>query len=596
MRKKLSLFLFLFLLLVSVLDAKSFRDRGLYGSLSLSYTEDIYAGTGSANLQEKVLQEYKLGYKGNIYSPNLLRYKLETIFRYDDTTNQNAGTNSQSKIDSQDYKISANFIQSTKIPFNIYYKTVDRPTSFIYGNTVSKYTQNLKSKGVSGSMDFGLFKLNYRSTYDDDIFETNTSVDYRIRKYSEVSLSRTEKNYNLILNYNHLNQSTTSEVINVSTKVIAEVYDRANLSYLWKISDSLKLNSNLSYYDSKYLLSESFAINTNLTWSPKANYSASVSANTTSTKQYTNNVNELGVNLKTQDTTISTGLNQNFSYRITDNLNFTEALSYLEYGGINNKGENTSVNFGLNYGINISDTSKANISGTISGRDTMLYAVSSIDENDTTSDEQSLAYSVQTGFSKQIESGDSRFRMTLRHSGSQSDLSVNANTIVNLNLTSKFWQMIDNNLVVTYSVDNSTYTNSDVLDENQDSEVSRISISDSLNYRGRLGIKGKTLTSLSASYSFIDNNGNKITRIIPKLNLAMNYRFWQRLMFKLSTGIYKDLTYSFLNYYVNTGVSYKIGKTAFSMNYTYNMTGFETGTEISNIEKSKFDVKIIRRF
>lgn len=596
MKKTMPIFLSLFLLLISTLDAMSYRDRGMYGSLSLSYAEDIYAGSGSINSQAKVLQEYKLGYKGNIYSPKLLEYNLETIFRYEDVTNQISGNNTQSKIDSQDYKVSASFIKSTKMPFNLYYKTVDRPTSFIYGNTVSKYTQKLESKGISGSIDFGIFRFNYRSTYDDDIFETNTSVDYRVRKYSELSASKNENNYKITLKYNHLDQSTTSEVVNVSSRVIAEMYDRANLSYLWNISESLKLNANMSYYDSKYLLSESFALNANLAWSPKDNYSASISANSTSTKQYINDINEFGDNFQTQDTTTSLGMNQNFSFSITENLNFTESLSYLEYGSVNNSGENSSINFGLNYRMNISDTSKANISGNISGRDTSLYAINASDGNKTTSDEQSIAYSLQAGLSKQIESGDSRFRVTLRHSGSQSLLNVNKNSMLNLNLTSSLWQIIHNNLAFTYSIDNSSYTNSNTLGENRNNEVSRISVSDSINYNTRLGIKGETLTAISATYSLIDNNGIKITRIVPKISLGINYRFWQRLMFKSSMGAYKDLSYDFLNYYTNTGINYKIGKTAFSMSYAYNMTGFESGTEMINIEKSKFDVKIIRRF
>ncbi len=596
MKKTIHISLLLILLLVSTLDAMSFRDRGVYGSLSLAYTEDIYAGVGSVNYQERVLQEYKLGYNGNIYSPNLLEYNLETIFRFDNVANENQGNDSQSKIDSQDYRVSASFFKSTIIPFRIYYKTVDRPTSFIYGNSVSKYTQNLESKGISGTIDFKIFRFNYSSTYDDDIFETSTSTDYRVRKASELSISRDETNYNLILKYNHLDQSTISEIVNVDTRVITEVYDRANLTYRWKISNSLKLNANMSYYDSKRLLSESFAFNANLSWTPKGDYSAGVSANTTSTKQYITSIDPFDNYTKTRDTTTSSGVNQNFSYRITNNLNFTQSLSYLQYSSRNSDGENSSINLGLNYGFNLSDTAKASMSGTISARDTTIDIANVLDGNDTTSNEQSVAYSLQTAFSKQIETGDSYFRIMLRSSGSQSSINLNSNNIFNLKLTSKFWRMINNSLELTYSVDSSSYTSTNALDDDRDTEVSRVSIGDSIKYGGRLGIKGNFSTSLSATYSLIDNNGNKITRTIPRIHLDANYRFWQRVMYKMSVGAYKDLSYDFLNYYARTGVDYTIGKTAFRMSYAYNMTGFESSTEILNIEKSKFDVKIIRRF
>ncbi len=598
MKKITLVYIPLLLLLVTTLDAITYKDRGLYGSLSYSYIEDIYYDERNTNAQDRIIQEYKLGYKGNIYSPKLLEYTLETTFRYDDITNQNAGYDSKSKIESQDYKVNANFIKSTKIPFYIYYNTTNRPTSFIYGNTVSKYTQELESKGIHGSVNFGLFTLNYQNTYSDDIFETDTSVDYRTRKYSELSVSKNQKNYNLKLTYSHLDQSTTSKIFNVASSTISELYDRANITYRWKISDSLRLNANMSYFDSKYLLSESISANAHLSWTPKTtNYSASISANTTSINQNVNDTNEFGDSIKKQDTITTSGMSQSFAYRITKNLNFSETLSYLNYESISSSGENTSINLGLSYALNINKSIRGSLSGNVSARDSKINVANSNDLNSTISDEQSTSYNLNAGISKQFESAESRLALTIRYSGTQSSQNRNNdNAMLNLSLTSKFWNALRNNFIVNYSVDNSNYTTNFSVSESTTSTVSRISASDSLNYNSRLGIKGNIVTSLGASYSKIDNNGNEITRIIPKLNLSLQYRFWQRLKYKLNLGVYKDLSYDFINYFTGTGISYEIGKTAFSMNYNYNMTGYEKSDKISSIEKSKLDVKIIRRF
>ena len=86
---------------------------GFYGSVGLTYISNEYSNK-TKNAQKNFMQEYKLGYRGNIYSPKLVEYSVMGILRYEDIKSKINDVSGKTRVQSEDYKLDFNFLKNTK--------------------------------------------------------------------------------------------------------------------------------------------------------------------------------------------------------------------------------------------------------------------------------------------------------------------------------------------------------------------------------------------------------------------------------------------------------------------------------------------------
>ncbi len=594
--------LFLLFINSSLLHAYKYRDKGAYGSIDFRYIDDYYESNNSLNSQQDFIQEYKLGYMGNIYSPRLLDYTLEGLFRFERLKNETDSYPSNTKIDSQDYKINLAFIKETKYPVTIYAQQTNRPVSTIYSESINRYSQEVEKYGIMGSMKFDLLTLSYGASNNKGIYEGVNSIQNRDTNIYRISARRNEKNYNLQLSYNHLQRTTDRTDANKELTRINQTDDTVDFAYGWNISEALVFDSGLRYQKSDYYNSESTTADASLRWNPNKKYNGMVSMSAARSDTFVNpNTSE---NTQVYGSRVDMlNMTQMFNYNLTPELILSESMSLYTYSAESSSGSNYNIRLGANYSKQLFADTRIQLSSSVDMRTSENKTTVLTSSNNDSLNKETYIINVGARVNQSFPSIRSTLNVgaayyTMQTSIDETRDRYSANALLFTRLFGEFSNRIDFNYM--YDESSTLFGYSDELEFRT---IIRTDIGEYLDYSTRLGIRGRVSMKAGVRHSEIDNEGLIVTRTIPRADMNLNYRFWQRLIFSASAHVDKDLTYNTLNYSATANLSYKIRKISFSMGYQYYKT--EVTDEVTDIDnpiwipernRSRFEAKLSRTF
>ena len=605
MKLTVSIVLVLFILFNGMLHAYNYRDRGAYGGIEFRYVDDFYETNNSVTSQKAFIQEYMLGYMGNLYSPRLLDYTLEGVLRFENIDDKTLGVKSTTKIDSQDYKVNLNFIKETKYPFTLYAQRTNRPYSTIYSQSINRYTQDLDKYGIMGSMKFDLFTVNYGASKNKRVQEDIATLQNRDTTSYNVSVRRNEKNYNIQVSYNHLKRITDQTYANNQTSTINQTDDTADIKYGWNISDTLTLSSGLRYLKSDYYRTKTTTADANLRWVPNKKYNGMVSMSASRSDQY-GNAYDIGDAQLYSNQVDMVNINQNFNYNVTPQFVLTENMSYYNFSSDASSGSIYSLRFGANYRKQLRENTRMQLSSSIDMRSSTNETSSTEYSSYQSLDKESYRVNLGARLNQNLPSIGSTLSTGVTYYGMRTSLDETRDRYtINGSLFTRLFGEFTNHIDASYMDDESlSYLSS--LDGLYARSITRLDIGEYIDYATRLGIRGRLSLKVGVRYSEIDNDGLVVSRTTPRADMNLNYRFWQRLIFSAGAHVDKDLTYNYINYSANANISYKIRKVSFSMGYQYYKTEVTDvvddldGTDVLVIvperDRSRFEMKLSRRF
>ncbi len=605
MKKVASVFLLLSIFGSGLLYAYNYRDKGAYGGIEFRYVDDYYETNSSVTSQKAFIQEYMLGYMGNVYSPRLLDYTVEGVLRFENIDDKTQGVKSTTKIDSQDYKVNLAFIKETKYPFTLYAQRTNRPYSTIYSQSINRYTQDLEKYGIMGSMKFDLFTLNYGASKNKRVQEDIATLQNRDTTSYNISARRNEANYNIQVSYNHLKRITDQTYANSKTSRINQTDDTADIRYGWNISDTLTLSSGLRYLQSDYYRTKTTTADANLRWVPNKKYNGMVSVSASRSDQYGNAYDIGDAQLYSNQVDVI-NINQNFNYNVTPQLILTQNMSYYDFSSDRSSGTIYSLRLGANYSKQLKENTRMQLSSSIDMRSSKNETSGTEYSSYQSLDKESYRVNLGARLNQNLPSIRSTLNTGVTYYGMRTSLDETRDRYsLNGSLFTRLFGEFSNRIDVSYMDDESlTYLSS--LDGLYSRSITRLDVGEYIDYATRLGIRGRLSLKVGVRYSEIDNDGLVVSRTVPRADMNLNYRFWQRLIFSAGAHVDKDLTYNYINYSANANISYKIRKVSFSMGYQYfktevtdvadNLEGTEALVVIPERDRSRFEMKLSRKF
>lgn len=554
---KRSVVLILILISTPSLCAKHYSDDGLYGSFGFSYmTSNSKSGDNERSL-ETFLQQYKLGYNGIIYSPRLLRYRLEGILNYQNKNTVNNASESKTKIDSRDYKVDLDFLQSSKFPFRIFAQKGESPVSTTSTNSVSSSLSNSQSLGISGSVKLNIFDLSYNASNNSGTNESALIKQDRDTKKYGVSIKKQENTYDYKLEYDNTNQVSQREPIDGTKTVVSDEKDDINFLYNLKISDTINLKTRSRYTNNNYSSANTvstYAIasaNADLRWDPKTKHNGSVSVQV---------FNMTGDGYTTDSISIS----QNYGYKILNNLSFNQNSNYNAV----NSGSSSSQRIGLGSGLGYSKIIRNENPRVSLSANTNVSTESNSNNTGTSSDTTKYSYGGSMRAVQKFNSLNSELNMDTKYNGQNSSYGSDSERYgATLSLSTTLLSKVKNRLSVSYDEEKSTMVYSN---KSYTREISRIYINDNINYSTRIGIKGSLNINAGISYSYIVNDSDVVTRIFPTSGANFNYNIGRKWAFNSSLNVDKDLIYDTMTIRSNSGLIFSGRNTKIFFGYNYN--------------------------
>lgn len=592
MYKRIVCFLLLVLALTVKLSAKDYPDRGFYGNLNFLYSEDEYIMSSKENTEEKFLKELRLGYSGNIYSPNLLEYAVEGALRFEDREMQSNYYSSKDESEGVEYKSKFDFIKNTKFPFSVYANKSERPVSTVYNAYTETYINETKGDGIDGSINFSPYKITYGASNMKNIVETNSGLeDSKITSYYS-SLGYKDSLNNAEARYSRYIEENNYYYTNSSLGSVDRIKDTVSLSYDYSGIKDLMLNSGASYEKDGYFMSETMGADLNLFWKPEnEKYDAMFSAY--GSKMEMQNQNGSGEYLFD-----SINLNQGFNYKLTENITLTENAMLYMYDSTSVKGNSSFINF---YGTH--NYKKTFFTDIPFGLTTRLSA----QKNDSTSKSASILGTTTTSASveryslnlmptakKELPS----IKSTLNFNGGYNNMIASNKESeqrydVRLFLLSRIWSIVNNNLTADYYRTDRTSVSS--LDgEKTKSSSSTARLMEMLDFYFNLGIRGQIRFKVGAEYINRQSDYQSKSSVNPRGEANMNYRLFRSWLFSASARISE--MYNTLEHSGAANLTFNAGKTSFSIGYQYNKSEIESlFGDLSN-ERSMFRAQLTRSF
>ena len=575
--------------LITELSAKDYPDRGFYGSLGFLYSEDEYIYTSRQNVEEKFLQEFKLGYSGNIYSPKLLEYVVEGTLRYEDRDMKSNYLSSKEKSEGVDYKSKFDFIKNTKIPFSIYANKSERPVSTVYSVYTENYINETRSEGVSGSVDLNPFKITYGASNMKNIVETSGGLeDSQIKNYT-ASLNYKDKTKDAEARYTHYIEDNQNYYSNDAIVNLNRVKDTVTLSYDWRGIEDLMVNTGASYEKDGYFESETVDADLNLYWRPKGEkYDAMFSvfgsqietAPTTNSQKYTFD---------------SINISQAINYRLSEDIMLSENAMYYMYDATTVSGESYYINL---YGThNYHRTVFQDVPFTLTTR---LTAQKNESTSKSTADVTSSSTSVDRysiNFMPRAKKEYSSINSTLNFDGAYyyliaSNKEQEQRYNVRFSFLSRVWSIVNNNVTAEYFKTDRINVSSD--GEKTKSNYSTTRLMEMLDFYFNLGIRGRMRFKVGAEYVNTKNNDQSRNSVNPRAEMNMNYRLFRNWLFDASVRVSE--MYNTLEHAGVANLSFKAGKTTFLMGYQYNKSEVDSVAGGLSSERSIFKVQLTRAF
>lgn len=586
MQKKTLFCLCLIFFLASKLSANEYPDKGFYGSINYLYTDDDYINSGRENSKENFLQEYKLGYSGNIYSPRLLDYKIEGLLRFDKEEVKRDAATIKENSDGKDYKVNMNFIKETKFPFTVYANKSERPVNTVYSAYTTNYSYETKGEGITGSLNFNPYVVTYGATTTKTTSEFSDRLqDSKTTTYNS-SFRYNEGSHNVQANYAHSILDNEQNYINDEMISVSQVKDVLNLSHAWRASDDFTLSSKASYENDEYYLRETIDAGVDLNWRPKD-------------EKYDAYLSVLGMNMEYNDPLgsqkyvfDSLTVNQRFNYRWTESITLSEGAMVFFYNSPTSKGSNSYVNLDAthDYDTTIFSDMPLNLISRVGVQKNDSNIKSTYDGNSTSTNTSVERYDISLNA-----------RAKKNFSKINSDLTLSGGYFYSLYSTdreehrynvgayflSRILSIVNNNITARY-------TQTNISGDDVKSSNSQTNIMESVDFHFRLGVRGRIGFRVGAEYVNIKSDAVSSSRIDPRAEANMNYRLFKNWMFDASARISE--IYNTLEHSGMANLSFKAGKTTFLMGYQYNKNEIESVLRTIENERSIFKVQLTRTF
>lgn len=592
MKKKSLLWLCLSVLQSSFLMAQEHPDRGFYGSINYLYVEDDYTMSSTTTSKQNFLQEYKLGYKGNIYSPRLLEYTIEGLLRFDNEEIQRDGYSSKEKLKGEDYMANLNFIKETKFPFTLYANKSERPVNTVYDTYATNYVYETSSEGATGSINFEPYMFTYGAATTKSIAEFSDRLqDSKTTTYNG-SFRYNENAHNVQANYSHAILENEFNYINDAATSVNQVKDIFNISHNWKATEDLTVTSGATYENDEFYSSEQMNANMDLYWKPKdADYDGYLSL-------YGSKFEYADINGGEDYVFNSLNINQMFNYKLTENINLSESVMAYFYDAPTVKGSNTNINL---YGThNHSRTIFDDIPFTLTTRlgvqknDSEYKTTTFADSNKTTTGEERYDIYITARAKKELPSVNSTLNVNSGYYHSISSTKREEQRYdFGLYLLSKFFSIVSNNITARYFQTNTSFVSE--LDGGKTQNVnSTTSLMEMVNVYFNLGAKGRASFGAGVEYISMRNNNLTTNRVDPRAEANFNYRLFQNWTFSSNARISE--MYNTLEHSGSANLNFKAGKTTFLMGYQYNKSEIDSVFRTIQNERSMFRMQLTRTF
>jgi len=572
-------FFFTFTLFILFVGSTSlyakYKDRGVKGRLGFIYEDENYDLNGLINEQKKFTQEYELNYEGNIYNPNLLEYKISSLLRFDNTNQKTGANDGKTDVRSKDYRIDTDFIKNSNYPFKIYYSSSNRPISTIYADTAINLLSQINNYGFSGLVKLDRLNFDYEAS-------KNTNSDEDEKRFLERTITKyggsvRYKGIDKYIQFRAIHTQTQSNTITLDeTDSENSSDDTLGLSYSTKINKTLRLSSSLGY--SKTTISDGTIANANVNvnWKPSSDYDGMFNISFSRVDFYLQDDLNSSNSQKYLSRTDTLNINQNFSYRPTEELSFSQGMDYFSNQQTVNSMESVSLNLDANYIYHNQLTSERALDFSSSLR-YVVQNSKNTETNGTVDSTRDNMYYMQAkiGFSEDFPSINSKFRIGTRYNGSRSSEVSLDEYGTDLSFLSRLG-IFSNSLSANYTVSG---------------VVTSVGYRDTINFGSRVGYRG--YLSGSVGYDVREtSSSNTDTKATTKsdtkselcrANLNFRYRFFRKLMFSIGTNISKDLGYNTLVYGGESKLEYKRGLTKVSIFYHYDHADTELSADSNTV-------------
>jgi len=580
-----NLVIFFLFINYSIVHAKGYQDKGVSGSLSFLYSDEIYDNINSNITQKNFTQEYGINYDGHIYNPNLFSYRLLSLIRFENITQDGSSNNGKTKENSEDFSIDTNFLRSSNYPLRLYYRTSNRPRTSINSGRIINLDSKQDSYGLSGSAKIDKIDINYNISESSNIDNSEDKLQDRTTSQYGASIGYRTEVDSIMLKYLHVTTDTQEYSSGIKTDEIIS-NDSIDFSYNTKITDTLNLSSVLGYNTSSasdYIVTRG---NFNLNWQPNKDYYATAEvAFSRSDIQVLRDVNSTETTLDRTDTF---DINEQFNYVLNKNITFAQSLNYFSYEGINSSGDTVSLMLSgiynktknlspqriIRYMSSLRTTFRQTNSTSIN-QDANTTSV--INTSDNTND---TAITSKITYTEIFPSINSNLNFDISYIGTKSTKNSKDEYNVGFSLLSNFSSFRN-----TFDA---KYTSLD--------KQTTISYSDNLYYFMPVGIKGNLNAGIGIEVKETTSSSTTIKSELLKADLNFRYRFFRRLNFLTRFNINKDLGYNTLDYSSETELMSKLGLTSISISYNYDYSYSKTNTNETELIRHILLAKIKRTF
>lgn len=558
-------------------DEGLFSSRGLYGSLEYGYMHQSASDTLSRSTLDEMTQNYLLGTRGAIYSPNLLSYQLEGAFTLTDTKSETNGAPMDSSSRANDYRINTDLIRATNYPFSLYMEKNTRPYSSVMADSSFSFDEASEKTGIRGSVKLPYFTLNYMAETSQMDREESFADELRDNQDYMVSIYKDYEHSRYTAAYNERFQDYFRDDRRYGTNQGWSDHTRdGKANWSWDVDKDLRVESSLGYMESSYIdmtnLSGSFSVD----WRPEKTYHAGVSIMT--------NMMEAGGSRNDAYT-----LNAYSYYQVTPEFSTTQNLSLYSLGGDYTDQTMEMASVAGNYLKTFDGGSTFNTSLTFMGKAEQNDVAE--DLNVTLPDRNTYGYNLNIGGSTPFDAINARLSGNLMYDDTRSTLDestqrFSAYTV----LSSTILYNLMHNLSASYMLEKSGYYTQNRIIA-RDAEVR--TIDNTLRYWQNVGYGGKLSFGGGVTYTVSQMEDESVARVFPHAEGSFSYRFWNGLDLSSNLSASQDSVSDLTNYSAYVGLNYVIRRIILSLSGRYLL---QTGGTVQEYTQSSVLFKIKRTF
>lgn len=248
------------------------QQEGPSGLVQYTYLEDENKDIDAESKKSSFIQNYNLGYQGDVYSPRLLMYNIGGSFIKDDSKIDGSRIgDSTVNAESHDYHFKLDFIQGTKYPFTIYREKIELPTWTIQPEQIFLTTQTADRYGLFGNARIG-DATNLRYDFHEDDTKTTGLLQQTDQENKSLLLGIDSKRGEAYINSSYSYQQNLEKVSNRY-----EAINDANVSFGLKPGKDTRFNMDTSYTDNSYSEFTDAGTKMNFNYMPSPDFNSNLS-------------------------------------------------------------------------------------------------------------------------------------------------------------------------------------------------------------------------------------------------------------------------------------------------------------------------------